>query len=459
MHSQSVKITNLVLAIMYKQVDKPKKSAYPTNNQKSQAATNSVTQKKTFEKQFVGFTDNRPQATAQRQLQEMACNSRQYQQQSILSRGITQNLVVQLALSGPEAQVRQAEIIENHLQEISVNNGQILFYGERLEIIEQKLNQVDLEPSSALQSKNIEEQELGEEWFATKHFYRRLIGDSNFQRQAVLHKAKDTNLALIEPYYKPILEEILSNPNPEENAVEGVNLGIKTAVIPSPEIRELANETWKVERRDYDPELTDFSSVEKDRMSGSRSLQGGFFGPTEKTKKNIGLWKEADAMVRTYAKKNGLNATAQEINDMMYQVNIKSTEGTTLSGKIRTDSRGGGLLSANQIPKELYHFCVWLASELKNIAAERTDPFTVAGIAGVKLNSIHPFGDGNGRVVNMVIDFILMSSGLPPSSAGTPTSHVNTGDTGDIEENVKPIDNAVKLVHSGVIKSMETIKK
>ncbi len=53
---------------MYEQVEKPKEN-------KSQAVANSVAQKKSNARQGFGFVDNRPEAAAQRKLQEMVNNS------------------------------------------------------------------------------------------------------------------------------------------------------------------------------------------------------------------------------------------------------------------------------------------------------------------------------------------------------------------------------------------------
>jgi len=67
---------------MYAQVEKSKES-------KSQSVANSVTQKKSNVKQGLGFVDNRPEAVAQRKLQEMAKNCSDVNSTAQLQRDIS----------------------------------------------------------------------------------------------------------------------------------------------------------------------------------------------------------------------------------------------------------------------------------------------------------------------------------------------------------------------------------
>jgi hypothetical protein len=60
---------------MYAQVEKPKENSFPTNRQESRAVANTIARKKSDVKQSSGFVDNRPEAIAQRKLQEIESNS------------------------------------------------------------------------------------------------------------------------------------------------------------------------------------------------------------------------------------------------------------------------------------------------------------------------------------------------------------------------------------------------
>jgi filamentous hemagglutinin len=236
------------------------------------------------------------------------------------------------------------------------------------------------------------------------------------------------------------------------------NLSDKTkSMRPTEDVKALANATSEKANKDtYSPDA-DYSKLEKDRMSGSRSLQKTFFNPKPEAKQQN--WRDTNAIALKGASDIGLKATPDQLNTLIIALNTKATEGTAKAGKIRKEDRGGGLLPSEHISPELSNFTTWLSGALTKVEAGVADPVIVAAKAGQRLNTIHPFGDGNGRAVNLTIDFILLSSGLPPSSSGLPPAHVDTSSSGTKQENQLALDTAVKHVRNGVEKSIAILEK
>jgi filamentous hemagglutinin len=246
------------------------------------------------------------------------------------------------------------------------------------------------------------------------------------------------------------------------------NLSDKTkGMRPAEEVKALANATsLKADIKKYTPEAN-YSKLETDRMSGSRSLEmptgirARFMDADQKqliVAKQT-QWRDTDAIARQGASDIGLKATSEQLNTLIIALNTKATEGTPKAGMVRNEDRGGGLLPPEHISTELSNFTNWLSGALAKVDDGVADPVIVAAKAGQRLNTIHPFGDGNGRVINLTIDFILLSSGLPPSSAGHPPKHVDTKQAGTPEQNQAALDAAVAIVRNGVEKSIAILEK
>lgn len=73
--------------------------------------------------------------------------------------------------------------------------------------------------------------------------------------------------------------------------------------------------------------------------------------------------------------------------------------------------RGADVILPNpmKVPELMQEFFVWLQG--KNI----DHPATIAADAHLKLVSIHPFVDGNGRTARLLLNLLLMQTGYPPA--------------------------------------------
>jgi Fic family protein len=63
---------------------------------------------------------------------------------------------------------------------------------------------------------------------------------------------------------------------------------------------------------------------------------------------------------------------------------------------------------ADRIPSEMDRFLGWLSAE------PTTDPAIKAGMAHLHFVTIHPFGDGNGRIARAITDLVLARAEQSP---------------------------------------------
>jgi hypothetical protein len=72
------------------------------------------------------------------------------------------------------------------------------------------------------------------------------------------------------------------------------------------------------------------------------------------------------------------------------------------------------VLIATEVPA----YCRWLSEELGRLRTGKANAIELAAQAYQRLNTIHAFGDGNGRVCQMMMDFVLQCGNLLPASLG-----------------------------------------
>lgn len=72
-------------------------------------------------------------------------------------------------------------------------------------------------------------------------------------------------------------------------------------------------------------------------------------------------------------------------------------------------------LTGKHVKPELEKFIKWVNESIAECEAGLLNPVLVAAQAAVRLVSIHPFFDGNGRTSRLVMDYILQRFGLPPA--------------------------------------------
>ena len=61
------------------------------------------------------------------------------------------------------------------------------------------------------------------------------------------------------------------------------------------------------------------------------------------------------------------------------------------------------------VPKFLKEFLSWYKK-----SEGKTEPIELAGMAHFRFVSIHPFGDGNGRISRLLMNYILIKNNCPP---------------------------------------------
>lgn len=85
-----------------------------------------------------------------------------------------------------------------------------------------------------------------------------------------------------------------------------------------------------------------------------------------------------------------------------------------MAGKLRT-YRVEVTNSVAKFPhwRSVSKFTKQFLKEYKELS-KKTDPVEMAGIIHFRFVSIHPFGDGNGRISRLLMNYILIKSGYPP---------------------------------------------
>ncbi len=101
---------------------------------------------------------------------------------------------------------------------------------------------------------------------------------------------------------------------------------------------------------------------------------------------------------------------------------LKLSEADPLTPLLSDDEREAGYVaglvfypSGDSVVARLDDFFAWYSKSWGSM-----DPVSFAALAQKRLISIHPFGDGNGRVTRLVMDHALQAQGLPPALVSDP---------------------------------------
>lgn len=186
--------------------------------------------------------------------------------------------------------------------------------------------------------------------------------------------------------------------------------------------QELTGLDWE---KFYDKELTlsshdkkFFDDVQFKRMNLSTTISGdhSYDKNAEQAKKN---WQFADQRIHEWVRVN-----APLTIDRMFELNEiigkKLYFNGNLPGKMRTENVGvpyevrrerrfQNALSARHIEPMLKVFVKWYTMN-----EGKLHPVHLAAQAYQRLNTIHPFPDGNGRTTRLIMDWILRRNGFPP---------------------------------------------
>lgn len=91
--------------------------------------------------------------------------------------------------------------------------------------------------------------------------------------------------------------------------------------------------------------------------------------------------------------------------------------------------------SPGETPAQMSDFVLWLRNEIKNPSIGLMKFLTLMHQRFIR---IHPFDDGNGRVVRLLVNYVLLKTGLPPLVVKTKKrkqylSSIASADTGDFK--------------------------
>lgn len=236
------------------------------------------------------------------------------------------------------------------------------------------------------------------------------------------------------PNLKP-LYRAFDAPIPEKprKAAERVLLALREAAIP----------------------VTDgnIDKLEDQRKKGSNTLGGFPLGKDE----DVTHWQQATKDTATAAREIGLKATPDQLEKLMIGLNKKMLT-TNKGGLLRSSDRGGGLFPSSELKNAFPQFAARLSDRLQAIDKGEANPVEVAAQTYVELNSIHPFWNANGRVCQMMMDYVLMSAGLPPPAlGGMNIAHIATTDSE--EEGKQRMARAVAQVTVGLENSLSILQK
>ena len=130
-------------------------------------------------------------------------------------------------------------------------------------------------------------------------------------------------------------------------------------------------------------------------------------------------WRAADRMIHEWVKA-GLPITVERMFLLNKQVGEKLFFNGNIPGRKRTNDVGvqyekngrewfQSALHAKNIDQMLIHFMGWYNSH-----EGKMHPIQLAAQVYQRLNTIHPFPDGNGRTTRLIMDWILRRNGLTP---------------------------------------------
>jgi len=107
-----------------------------------------------------------------------------------------------------------------------------------------------------------------------------------------------------------------------------------------------------------------------------------------------------------------------------------------------------------ETPAMMYDLIEWFK---KTFDENKTHPLILASLFHYKFVRIHPFDDGNGRMSRILMNFILMMSGLPPVIIPTneKSDYIQALELADYEN----IDSFIKYIGEKLIASLELVLK
>ena len=267
-----------------------------------------------------------------------------------------------------------------------------------------------------------------------------------------------------------VLETLFYNPT-----TAGVHLALEDQ-IPDELVHELKPHWMILERRAQEMQVSEiflskgkglnpeqalqYKNVQTARMSLSTTIVG-------KSEKN----SEALLATRNWEKAEGkMNRWIRQKKPItlkgLFELNRTLGEGLHFNGHepgtVRTIDVGIGgtiddsyqfqnALDPKDIEKSLILYEHWLQEVNHTL-----DPIQLATEAYQRLNTIHPFQDGNGRTTRFLLDWVLLSHGLPPATfADVASTHIVIFPKDPFHKNPAP-GTALKLVTDAVERTLSS---
>lgn len=108
---------------------------------------------------------------------------------------------------------------------------------------------------------------------------------------------------------------------------------------------------------------------------------------------------------------------------------------------------------AEHHPPKAHHMARFLEVYYMKLQDRWSDPIEKAAFAHAELTKIHPFTDGNGRTSRLVMNYLLMQSGIPPVAI-TKTGKAEYFDTLAVYDETNDIKPLKKLIEKFIEKEL-----
>lgn len=233
------------------------------------------------------------------------------------------------------------------------------------------------------------------------------------------------------------------------------------------------------------------SKLKAERMKLSNTVVGAGHGQALKEGKGNEIaerttegrqWQEADKFMMSQVAGGNIGEIPSTIPELSPEFILKINQ-LESSGKGLVNSQAAGELRYSSIalggkgedshnlrlvpPSELAHSLAGLVNGVNEQLTHIRTPEDIWEIVPITARfytdfiAIHPFPDGNGRTARKVVDFLLLSYGLPPAQFDNTTKNFGAGipDTPGPLKIERPFDDltGVQNVMTAVMKSLETL--
>ncbi len=165
-------------------------------------------------------------------------------------------------------------------------------------------------------------------------------------------------------------------------------------------------------------ELARFEEIQTKRMSPSSTIQGKNTSDLKVDQAEFN-WRSADRQVHDWVTSDTpltierMFKLNKIIGEKLYfngsQAGQRRTIKVGIPYKVEGKDQFQAALEATNIDPMLRRFMYWF-----NMSERKLHPVQLAAQVYLRLNTIHPFPDGNGRTTRLIMDWVLRRRGYPP---------------------------------------------